>query len=296
MRARSHRGTSSKRDTDSEAISRPVPSSAQANHLTDDEVFPRLSSTTKKTKAAPKSYAIVVSGADLTSDQVKAKVIQNVPNQLRDVSVKEVRRTSNGGVVLVTRTAAEMNRLKTSSTFSDLGLKLSEAKKPGRLLLLRKVPTTYSDEELMEDLVVRNRDRDIPEDEFRKEVRIRSRQGKTAEGNLTIEVSERIRNYWKALGGVDLFWRTYRILDIAGVELCWKCGGHGHSASRCEEPQSLCFQCGLPGHTRDACKAAVSCRNCRNAKKSNSHPINSGLCPFYSRALERLKERRNVQV
>lgn len=271
--------------------------------------FPSLDAVTqKKTKKTtlpvpvaqpppppPKtSWSIVVKGKNLSSDEVKSKVVENVSAEIKDVRVQAVIKSKNGGVTLVTKSASDMQKIKASAAFASQGLQLEETTPPGRKMRIKDVPTRYTNEALLDELATRNRDADISEEDFRKEIRILYRSTKDSEfGGVGVEVSDRVRLYWKALGGLDILWRTYRVSDHSGVELCFNCGGHGHVAAHCEEKERLCLRCGNPGHISKDCKNDVSCRNCRQAKKDDKHSVTSFKCPFYSRAAERHQQRLN---
>lgn len=100
-------------------------------------------------------------------------------------------------------------------------------------MLLVGIPNNIRSDQLMEELSVRNRDPDVVAEEFRGKIRIHIRGGKGAEtGNVIVEVSERVRIHWMVSGGVDILWRTHQVRDMSGVEMCYRCYGHGHGVAR----------------------------------------------------------------
>lgn len=231
---------------------------------------------------------------DLSSDQVKDKVLSKVAANLKEVKVNAVRRTRDGGVMLETRTEEDMRKIREASVFEANGLALSKAPRPMKKVVLRRVPRSHSNIELLEELTVRNWDNDVSLAEFTREVRIASRGAATAtdgHANVVLEVSDRVASFWMAMGGVDIFWRTYPIHSIAGVELCFRCNAHGHGVRSCPEKEALCKRCGKAGHLIQQCTNDESCRNCRKIKKNDAHAVNSDKCPLYRRALERLQNK-----
>lgn len=242
----------------------------------------------------PKTWAVVVSGEGLTSEKVKEVVLRDVASTLKDVRVQAVRRTRDGGVTLETNSANDMAAIRASDAFASKGLVLS-APPPRRVkLIVLRVPSQISDSVLMEELTVRNRDPDAEQAEFAKGVRLISRGGKGADaGNAILEVTPGVSAFWKAQGGVDVLWQLHRVRELSGVELCFRCFGHGHGAAKCDQPAPLCMRCGEAGHLVRNCRAAESCRNCRMAGKPDGHAVNSATCPLYGRALERIKLRQS---
>lgn len=245
----------------------------------------------------PKTWAILVNGNDLTSEKVKEKILTDVSTTIKDVRIKSVRRTRDGGVTLETSSEEAMEKLKKSSALSKAELVLSKAAPPGRKLLIPKVPSSLAMEDLLDELKVRNRDHDITAEEFANEVKVISRSGADSPvGNVIVEVSERVGLFWSTQGGVDIYWRWYPVRNLSGVELCFKCFGYRHGFFRCTEKEKLCKQYGQPGHLVKDCSNAVSCRNCRLTKKPDGHAVNSLNCPFYKSAHERYIQRLNVEV
>lgn len=174
---------------------------------------------------------------------------------------------------------------KASSAFGAAGLKL----KAGRFFSfsVRKALTT---EKLIQELSVHNCYPDVASSEFANEIRVVSLGDSRKEvDNVVLQVSGRVRLWWRAQGCVDLKWQSYKVHELLGVELCYKCGGHGHLDNKCEQPEKLCFRCGVAGQTKLMCTAAT------DAQKNYLHSVYSMDCPFYKRAVERAHNRRNAE-
>lgn len=232
-----------------------------------------------------------ITGADKTADAVKETVLREIPAKIRDVSVTAVRRNSRAGcVTLVTKSKEDRDKLIASTAFKDFGLAAKEAPHPGHEVVIYKMPSHITDDELIAELSLRNSDPDIAQADWEKEISIRRGTGKTeSTGTVVVNVSSRVLKYWKVLGRLDVHWQTYQFRQPSGVELCFKCFGYGHGIGSCKSQARLCVRCGEAEHLLKDCKNAESCRNCRMAGKADQHGVKSNKCPFYHRATERIK-------
>lgn len=277
---------------------------------TSSGAFPRLGATGKTLATGrpsakpqkplpppPPTWAVVArdKNGKMSSEDIKAKLMKDVATQLKTVKVTAVRRTREG-VTIETATSGDMAAIKASGVFGEQGLALSPPPPPMVKVLIRGVPSHIEDGDLIEELVTRNADPSVPLEQFARQMRLIGCGAKDApEGNVTLEVAPTVSAFWKASGGVDIFWRFHRIRELSGVELCFKCFGHRHTAKACEEKEPLCLRCGEAGHLIRTCPNAESCRNCRIAGKHDGHAVNSNICPIYGRALERCKNRPRYQ-
>lgn len=245
---------------------------------------------------SPVTYAIAVSGANMTAEEVKAKVTRQVSITMPNIRMPTVRR-SKDSIVLQTSSRSDMELIKASKAFEQHGLQLSSPPRHPAKILITRVPTNVEDAELLEQLKKDgNRDPEVTAEQHGAEIRLKSR-GKDRDGfsNVVLEVSERVKEMWKVTG-VDLFWNVHRIREMSGVELCFRCYGF-HTKAKCDvaADTKICKRCGQEGHFQADCKNVESCRNCFTAKRSHAHGIASTDCFFFKRALERLQLLKNVQ-
>lgn len=241
--------------------------------------------------ASPKTWAIMVKGEELSSDQVKEKLLAEVSRKVKGVRVTAVRKTRDGGVMLETSTSEDIEKLRASEEFTKAGLVVHKAPQPLHKVLVINVPKTLTVEELKEEIVQSNFDQDVGAESFAEEVRILPRSANT--NNLIIEVTDRVRRFWRGIGRLQIGWSNHYFRELSGVETCFKCAGHGHSARFCTEAERLCYRCGTAGHVASACTNEESCRNCRLAQKTDNHNAKSSICPFYGRALAQQQNRTN---
>lgn len=174
----------------------------------------------------------------MTAVNVKEKVVDKVSKAVKNVKVNAIRCMNDGGVRIETQSKADMLKIRESKAFECNGLVLAKAPRPTKKILLKFIPKEYKDAKVAAELMERNRDPDIPEKEFTEEVANVSRGTDT--GNIVIRASDRVIAYWKATGGIDIFWRNHQIIELSGVEACFRCFALDHWARECPEKEQIC--------------------------------------------------------
>lgn len=242
----------------------------------------------------PQTWAVLVksSVAGATAEEVKAKVLRDIPSTMPHMVIEGVRRHKGVGVIMETHSQAMHEQLLASAAFASSGLVVADAPKPGRLVLIPKVPASVTSEDLLTELIARNCDPEVQVEAT--ELSVRSR-GAGENGNVILNVGDSLMKQWKGRTNLKIGFQVFSMRVLSGVELCFKCTGHGHVAAQCKSAEALCRRCGEAGHMVAMCQNPESCRNCKLLNKAHDHAVNSTKCPIYSRALERLTLRRQRQ-
>lgn len=239
-----------------------------------------------------RSYAVVVRGNDMNSEQVKESVLTNV-KPVVNVRVKAVRKVRNGGVAIETVSEKERDVLTRCPRFQKAGLKVELPKKIGPKVIVYDVPIEVSDKVFLNDLYERNLKDVIGEDVFRERVRIKSRSGKkgASVSNLIVEMNVRACESVVKNGRLYIDWHAFRVKKYESVRRCYACYGFGHVMNECKIGK-ICRKCGDKTHVMKDCKARnESCMNCKMKGVPDEHSMLSDKCPQFVSELERMRAR-----
>lgn len=255
-----------------------------------------MRSRSRSRTPGPKTYAVAVrtvapDGTPDGPDATKEKVLASLPAQMPHARVAGIVRRKDH-VVIRMRNEKERDELLRCQTID----RMSFAAPPvaGKKVRLMRIPKEVSVDTIMTELTNRNRDPDVPAEQWRREISFLSRGKMGPSPTVFLEISQRVYTFWLELGSVDINWRLYPIRDPPAVELCFQCFGHGHRGKECTEPKPLCRRCGDDDHSFATCTKPETCRNCRKSGRPDGHGVSSPSCPIYGRALERNQLRTNT--
>ena len=240
------------------------------------------------------TFAVVLANADsgdeITSDQVKEKVLTAGIGMNEFIRVTGVRKLPGGKVAVITRTKEEAEKLKKNATLSAAGLKASEPRLAEPRLVFFAVPNELTDIQLKEAISRNLPALDKGELDSANIIRRQGKEGGETK-NVIVDACENVRKALLSEGKLYVGFLSLRVRELECVRQCFGCGSFGHILQKCNSGGRLCHNCGLAGHTAKDCGNPVKCRNCTLRGLEASHRVNSSMCPLLQRECERMSRR-----
>lgn len=251
-------------------------------------------------KPLPPLYSVVVSGAAAESPAKIIELVQKAvkttekTDGLAQIRFKKIR-ADKGKVVIDTCSMGEREMLKSSAALEAAGLQTSLPERRRPRFIVQKVPADVNAEKLIEEIHARNFP-DMDEEQFRAAIAVcrRSDDDGRMLTNVVVEASQELHAVIVKSRRVYVGFESLSIRNLEGVQSCYRCRSHEHSARSCEMKEMCCFRCGEEGHLARNCREPVKCRNCWSRKLPHNHLAASSACPIYGRALQRYEQRNTA--
>ncbi|CAB0034404.1 unnamed protein product [Trichogramma brassicae] len=242
-----------------------------------------------------RSYVVVVRGKGLKEGKDVQSKLERVEKGM-GFKVKGVRNMKEGRVLVELADEAERKRMLEDRRLREAGLRVEKPKTFPPLVLIRAVPKGMNDDELLDEVYVRNLKEEVDAEEMERTMRVKFRIGarsREKEGVL-LEVLPRIRQALLGTGSAARIYIGMRVLyfveTFERVTRCFSCYGFNHRAIECKRGK-LCSRCCKKGHLAGDCHESEECGNCRERKRECRHSVLSRTCPEMLLRLGRWKER-----
>ncbi|CAB0040884.1 unnamed protein product [Trichogramma brassicae] len=236
------------------------------------------------------TYALVVKGGEVKEgSKVKEKLIEIGKGM--NVKVKAIRQTKEG-VIMEMASEEERKKVLADEGWKDKGLHFEQPKVFPPLVSIVGVPKDMDNQELVEELWLKNLSTRMKQDEdFGMKVKRRnSGRGLGQFDTVILEVTPNVRDVLLGLGRVYVGLGSCRVYLYERVLRCLGCYGYAHIKADCKRP-ARCIRCGREGHKGRDCKGKVECGNCRDRGLNCQHSALSEACPEHKWRLQRWRER-----
>lgn len=187
-------------------------------------------------------------------------------------------------IVVCTSEQEKAHILESLKTHENLGARVAKERK--RALLIKNVPISFKDSELIAEIIANDY-------RFTAENFTLVRSFKVGGGdrqNIVFNTSEGIYQNLKTHPFVYFDYERYRIVPYISLKQCFSCSGFGHFANTCRAKTKRCPSCS-GDHTYKECTAnTFKCGLCSKTSSNNiTHKATSNVCPlrkkeFYSQA------------
>lgn len=257
--------------------------------------FPPLKVNPTRVKVTrPPSYAVIVKGPDQqeSPEALHARLMLEMGDQV-PIRVKSIRPVQSG-VRVETCSPGELEVLQNSVAMKNAGLSMERALQPQPRVIVMDVPMAMPIETLMENLYQKNCEGLMTREAFEVKVRVISRSGDGATGNLVLELPDSLAEEWAKRRQLYLRWTSHRVRVLENMLSCYRCYDLGHRSFECKHQGNVCRNCGLEGHLRAVCPNPTRCNNCRMKGLPDGHSITSVVnCPLYRAKQRRLAKNHN---
>ncbi|CAB0041974.1 unnamed protein product [Trichogramma brassicae] len=173
-----------------------------------------------------RSYAVVVRGKGMKEGKDVQSKLERVEKGM-GLKVKGVRSMKEGRVLVELADEAERKRMLEDRRLREAGLRVEKPKTFPPLVLIRAVPKGMKDDELLDEVYVRNLKEEVDAEEMERTMRVKFRIGARSREKEGVcwEVSPRIRkHFWEQvarlgsiLGCGHILWRRSRESRDASV-------------------------------------------------------------------------------
>ena len=266
--------------------------------------FAQVLGRNRNRKNAPKK-----SGDHALIIKPKAKQANTVTNADLDgyvdfatnpIKVNRKRDAKDGAVVVGLETNEDVNELRNflsrDRVFQNT-YDVVEPKKRNPRLIIRGVPATMSDENIIEDLVEKNGEigkHAKTTDELKRQITFKFHQDlKDKDGNVTarnviIEVRPELRKTLIEMRRMRISWQMLPIEDYILVTRCFKCCGLGHRAKHTRADG-----------TEETCQKDLTCTQCGGNHKYSEcrrRRLDQACCPLCDAENKRTRSKRPLDT
>lgn len=242
-------------------------------------------------RLAPPRHQIVVKPTDLTnadSAKTKAQVFKTVDFRTAKIGIKSVRPIKDGGVLIETASAKDLQTFMQNRQMQKAGLSVSQPRTELPRVIVRDIPKELEAADIAEHIRAQN----IPQSPSLDNAVLRPlfKVGrKDKEGNdWVVEMNNSIRELLLPRSKIFVSYMHCRIADYLVATRCYKCQKYGHVDKYCKSKDPVCAFCAKPGHSNKECpnkEKAPSCANCRARQLPHNHSAGNKNCPSRSSAL-----------
>lgn len=245
-----------------------------------------------KGKATPKSHTnsktqgdtvVIKTGTSSYSEMLK-KMKQQLDMDSLGVTVKQVKKTSNGDVLMKITGEKEklgLARKEIEKTLPSAQVTIKTNECAYNILDLDEVTT---EEEVMECLVKQS-------GVDRKNLKIKGlRTSNRGSQSATVLVTKELAPQIDKLGGkIKVGWLRCRIKQKIQLVRCYRCLEYGHKTFECkgEDKKGNCMNCGKTGHLAKSCMEIAHCATC----KMEGHRMDSMKCPRFKELIKKQGEK-----
>lgn len=229
-----------------------------------------------------------------TSHKTKLEV-QNKVNLINaQATIKKVKEIKNGGIIIQSNTAEEIEKIKQISQEKlkeNYNVEISKMRHPKLVLIgTRK---NYNNIELLEEL------RALRYIDFNDNLTItHTRQSKISK-KFIIYLEASGKTFSKLVNQeISIGWERCKFKEDYNIFMCFKCCGYGHSTKNCTRRQ-ICSICSDSHKYWECKKQNILCINCYSYNKkynkntSYNHEANSTKCTIHLTKIKETQERIN---
>lgn len=229
---------------------------------------------------APKTSgkeALVIKAEGRTYADLLRTVKSKVDPGKVGVTVREIRKTKKGDMLLTIDSSGTPNKLKDEILNGIQGSSVNVIGRKDKLINIIDLDAVTTADEIIEQMVDQFQVR--KEDLLIKNLRPTSIGKQIATVSVNSEQAVKILN----AGKVKIGWLNCRIRERVLVQKCYRCLSFGHVARNCQGPNraNTCYKCCQEGHKAAACMNIEYCHIC----KQNGHNAGSLKCPEYKKLL-----------
>lgn len=223
------------------------------------------------------------------SDETKRAIISSVAPTKDKLRIVNLRKISNKGVLIETKTEEDLKTVLGNSKLKAAGLMAGLPAKVNPRILIKNLPKDLQEKEISAAVRHQNLDnypKDKLQDHFKLSFKTGPRDRETVD--WVAEVSPEAREKILKEGRLYVGWHACYVQDFVAVTRCYQCQAFGHIAKHCKATTETCGHCTDNGHSQKNCpnsKKEPQCVNCKRAGKAHNHSSRSKDCPAYQSAM-----------
>lgn len=223
--------------------------------------------------------AIIVKAGGKSYVELLKTVKENVDPEKLGVSVKSIRKTTTGNLLL----KVEGGRKEASALTDEIRAKVDGTevimKRKERVFHIADIDAVITAADICRDL------NKLPECRLENSVGVTSlRPARDGNQIATVVVPVTVGDAFAKRRRVKIGWTKCRIRERVEIPRCFKCLNFGHLIQNCTEASHAveCLKCGELGHRVKDCKNEAKCRFCNGA----THRSDSAKCPRFRQMLK----------
>lgn len=252
-------------------------------------VIELLPQRTAQKVVRPRPEAILIEKGDMSYVDTLRKLKENMIGQEEANSIRSIRKTAKGDLVLTTNNQEKVGVVKNKIKNIMEGQNVrGVGGKRNKTLFIRDIDDICGIQEVKEAIL---RTEENVKDENLKITSLRSARNGTQ--TATVNLEEGYAHKLLDKGRLRVGIVECRIQERLDIPRCYKCWSYGHNARNCEgtDRSKKCHICCSEEHDRKNCKATTPyCPLC----ETEGHQAGSGICKVFKNALKTEREKRRI--